>query len=360
MKNFSLFIAFSFLLSNGNSYAQQSDSSKINFPAFVSFALNGNIKQGLKVLNDVPDSFLIRKHFLIKQELIKRFGYENDESSFNANHKSSIDSLFLIFKSYWRNSLLHFNDNFDTTLKRNLISFFKINNAMHLTDSLIDNKIELTLKNYVTSKGLHCAAFSHTGKFYDLLVWKSEKDTSYNFILNNENITCPVIFMDDFVTLGWQEYATADKIHPGGWATTTSLYCVKKSYDLNSESFLISYLAHEGRHFNDYSKFPGLSNPDLEYRAKLTELSMANSTLFSLLQFFIFNSNSKSTDGHQLSNYYVIRDLSRKFFNKDLQENIDEWKKINPDLIRKTSYEILLENNATLAKNHNKYIPTKN
>ena len=43
---------------------------------------------------------------------------------------------------------------------------------------------------------------------------------------------------------------------------------------------MISYLAHESRHFEDYQLFPKLKSADLEYRAKLTELSMANETLY--------------------------------------------------------------------------------
>lgn len=94
--------------------------------------------------------------------------------------------------------------------------------------------------------------------------------------------------MDEFVTLGWTEFATMDKYHPGGWATDDALNCVKKAYDVSSETFLISYLAHEGRHCSDYKHFPKLRNSaDLEYRAKLTELSMADSTLLQLIVFLL-------------------------------------------------------------------------
>ena len=50
--------------------------------------------------------------------------------------------------------------------------------------------------------------------------------------------------------------------------------------DRTSETFLVSYLKHEARHFADTLDFPNLSGADLEYRAKLTELAFACGTSF--------------------------------------------------------------------------------
>ena len=85
--------------------------------------------------------------------------------------------------------------------------------------------------------------------------------------------------MEDFATLGWMEYATLGAHHPGGWTEEEGIYCVKKAYDVNSENFKISYLTHEARHFADKKLWPDLKSADLEYRAKLTELNLAQDTL---------------------------------------------------------------------------------
>ncbi len=58
---------------------------------------------------------------------------------------------------------------------------------------------------------------------YDLLVWRTEKDTTYSFAVNKDRLTVKVVFMDDFITLGWEEYATLGKLYPGGWATDQAL-----------------------------------------------------------------------------------------------------------------------------------------
>jgi len=98
---------------------------------------------------------------------------------------------------------------------------------------------------------------------------KTKKIPFSKFNLLDEELKVKVVLMTDFATLGWEEYATLGTYYPGGWATDDALYCVKDAYDLNSETFLVSYLAHESRHFSDYKLFDKkLSGAELEYRAK--------------------------------------------------------------------------------------------
>ncbi|MFZ1685507.1 MAG: hypothetical protein WAU88_15425, partial [Candidatus Zixiibacteriota bacterium] len=111
-----------------------------------------------------------------------------------------------------------------------------------------------------------------------------------------------------------------------GWATHDALYCVRSAYDLTSEAFLVSYLAHESRHFADYKLFPKLQSADLEYRAKLTELSMADTILFQTIDFFIQNGNYDSENGHSIANFCVIRDLSEMLFQVECERDLDKWK----------------------------------
>ena len=72
----------------------------------------------------------------------------------------------------------------------------------------------------------------------------------------------------------------------GGWAKPDALYAVRASYDLASEEFYVSYLAHEGQHFADYARYPMLEQPELEYRAKLTEIALSTTTTATLLANF--------------------------------------------------------------------------
>ncbi|MGY3211854.1 hypothetical protein [Mucilaginibacter sp. HD30] len=336
--------------------AQKKDSVSINFPLAVNHILNGNMPEALKIMNASPDSLLIKRHLILKNEINNRFTYATDRSDFTRAHHSAVDPLLLKFIAYWRRSLKEFPANQDAQLKQELSRFFKIEKKSQLNDSTLEKEIDRRMKAYTLSKGYHSLGFSKTGKYYDLQVWKTERDTLYHFKLKDETIDCPVVFMEDFVTNGWQAYATADKIHPGGWAGDQSIYCIKASYDLTSEKFLLSFLSHEGRHLKDYHDFPGLSNPDLEYRAKLTELSMVDLTLHDVIYSFMFNSNKNSKDGHQLSNYYIIRDLSREIFHKEFENDLEKWKAVDKVSIRETSYKILEGNNTLLRQNNYKYI----
>ena len=115
------------------------------------------------------------------------------------------------------------------------------------------------------------------------MVWKTEKDTIYKIKYDGKITSVKVYNIDKFITLGWEQYATLGRHYPRGWATSDALYCFADAYDLKSENFLISFINHEGRHFADYKLFPklkGIGAADLEYRAKLTELSLLTKELY--------------------------------------------------------------------------------
>ncbi len=340
------FLFYSFLFLNLCSNAQ------FSLEKIFGYALDGDMAAVLEVIKKDSSQKLSTKDSTIKIKFEERFKYPIDKSNYLSSRKSSIDSLLMIYHNYWRLSLLDPSKKYDALLKRNLVKFLSAKNKTQkkLTDRSSDDAISEALKKYISDAGLHTTGYGTTGKLQDLLVWSTEKDTTYNFEINGEKISARVFLMDKFVTLGWEEYATLDKLHPGGWATTEALYCVKKAYDLKSETFLISYLAHEGRHFSDYKLFPALTTADLEYRAKLTELSMANETLFTLINFFIVNANYESDNGHQVANYCAIRDLSKIIFKTEIEKDLAKWKALDVESIHAAATEALNKNTADLKK----------
>ena len=104
--------------------------------------------------------------------------------------------------------------------------------------------------------------------------------------------------MDDFLTLGWKDYATLGMTSSGGWAAKESIYCLTWAWNHDSENFRVSVLKHEGRHVADFKRYPMLDALDLEYRAKLTELAFADTTLISLLNNFTSNAASNPASPH--------------------------------------------------------------
>ena len=336
----------------GNLYSQniQNDSMKIDYKKIYSSCLDGDVKTALTAPESTDVTNLSEKDSEFKSKFERRFKNETDESDYLESRRSQISGLLKIYRDYWRTALLDNSNNYDALIFQNVLKFLSDNFLP--PGELIDNEdsLDVYLKKYTGSFGLHTTGYGKTGKYYDLLVWKSEKDTTYTFSLHNEETKADVVFMDDFITLGWEEYATLDRYYPGGWATKKALYCVRKAYDTESENFKISYLAHESRHFADYKIFPKLMSADLEYRAKLTELSMAQKTLYKTIEFFINNSNYESDNGHSVANYCVIRDLSGVVFKNEFEKDIDKWKETSTEQINKAAYDLLKENTELLKK----------
>ncbi len=326
--------------------------AQLSLEKIFSYALDGNMPEVLKGIEIDPSQHLSAKDSTIKIKFEERFKYSTDKSNYLSSRKSAIDSLLFIYHNYWRLSLLNPSKNYDVLLKGELVKFLSAKNkpAKKLTSKSNDDDLSAELKKYISSAGLHTTGYGNTGKLKDLLVWTTEKDTTYNFEINGEKISARVFLMDKFITLGWEEYATLDKLYPGGWATHDALYCVEKAYDLKSENFLISYLAHEGRHFADYKLFPELMSTDLEYRAKLTELSMANETLFTTIQVFIINANYESDNDHQVANYCVIRDLSKLLFKTEFEKDLAKWKTLSVETIHTAAIQALNSNTGDLKK----------
>jgi hypothetical protein len=189
-----------------------------------------------------------------------------------------------------------------------------------------------------------------TQPYYELMIWREQAPTTYHVKLPERTIQVHVVFLDRFVSLGWAGYATCGRAHSGGWATKDSLFALKSAYDLKSENFRVSYLAHEGRHFSDYGRFPKLEQPELEYRAKLTELAMSDATTYDLMVAFARLNGPDRSIPHQFANYWVARDMSRAVFKSDtVVDDAGRWRSIPADRIRHEARRLLEENDKKLA-----------
>lgn len=325
--------------------------SNLDYTKIYAHCLDGNVKAALPLL-DIPISDLNKKDQQFKRNFEKRFKSAVDSSDYLKKKESKIHELQLIFRDYWRQYLLNPDLKHERSLGMNAIEYLKKYFPEVRDKKITRDSLGIFLSEYIKSKGYFTtASVNKTGGIYDLLIWQSQKDTTYSFRLKKEKIKTQVVFMNDFVTLGWEEYATFGKYYPGGWATEDTIYCVEGAYDITSEDFKISYLAHEGRHFLDNKMFRGLDNADLEYRSKLSELSLAKTTLYKLIDGFISNGNGQSENPHPLASYHVIKNLSEVLFDNDFEKDISEWKKINRKKINRKAYK-LLKQNTRLFKNY--------
>jgi hypothetical protein len=163
-------------------------------------------------------------------------------------------------------------------------------------------------------------------------------------------VNVPVIFIDTPITLGWEGYATFDHYYPGGWTSADSLYCITKGYDITSEKFRVSYLTHEAQHLIDSKIYSGYSRWIAEYRAKLAELSVAEKTVYTLINFFIKDSKNDSHLTHPYGEYRVISDLSKEIFKENFVIDSKRWETISFQDINNASKKLLKQNTLTLTK----------
>ena len=190
-----------------------------------------------------------------------------------------------------------------------------------------------------------------TSPFYEMMIWRTQTPKTYHVKLPGRAVDVPVVFLDDFVSLGWAGFATCGRSHSGGWATQDSLFALRSAYDIESESFRVSYLAHEGTHFSDYKRYPKLQQPELEYRAKLTELVVSEGTTYDLITGFARRNSTDRSIPHHFANYWVAADMSRSVFRSDsLVAEPEKWRGIPVDRIRREAKKLLEKSDARLQK----------
>lgn len=329
-----------------NSYSQESKKNNPAFFQFYNYALQGDVPKALTMAIDFPDSSLSDEQVKTKQKFINRFKNFSDEFTYNTKEQSVLD-IIEIYRGYWTEVLLKRvePDTAEKKLQQNVSDYLYKNYFANLNEykQKVHDDFTDYLQKFLVDHGIKSAT-GKTAGIYDLLLWAREDHNDYNVTLPESKVTVKVVFMNDVVTMGWEDYATLGRYYPGGWATDKELFCVGSAYDTTSENFKVSYLQHEGQHFSDYKVFPKLTGPDLEYRAKLVELSYAKESIYSLINFFIHNSNKDRNNPHAFGNFCVIRDISGKLFDGKTESDIEKWKAIPVEKINKIAKEFLITN----------------
>ncbi|MGZ3788723.1 MAG: hypothetical protein ACXVLQ_09385 [Bacteriovorax sp.] len=262
-------------------------------------ALRSLLKEGKSIKNGHVDLF--------RKKAVARFIKKNEKDSIKSDD-DFVKSIIRAYRAYYREVLL--NPNIAVLLERNLIKSLKdiaVLEGLNFPPRVKTEILENVLKDALRKRG-YFSLFGVVRPFRSLLVWKSEKRTSYKVVLPEKTQKLDVVFLETFIELGWLHYATFGKYYVGGWAKKDALYCVKQAYKLNSLSFKVHYLSHEAQHFSDYKLFPNLSQVDLEYRAKLTELALTRTPKRFLLRL----QNEAKRDEHiphSFAAYKILSDI---------------------------------------------------
>lgn len=321
----------------------------MNHDKIYQCGLEGNLIDAVKLINAYDERALKPQDRAFVQEFKSRFCHQYDQSNFSAQNKSGIEDLLRIYRHYWRSSLIS-QENVDDTFVTELYQFFL---AQNVSLAKTDEGLDRALTAYLSLHGYHSTGFGKTGRLYDLLAWKTQETVPYHIQNAIHDVHINVVFMADFVSLGWAEYATLGKYYASGWAAVATLYCVKHKYDVHGEKFLVSFLAHEAQHVEDYRRYHDLDSETLEYRAKLAELAIAKDTINDMLDFFIKNSRKNSRDGHTRANYLVISNMTKFILGDEHDASFNDvanekLKSVAPTVINDAASHLLKASNQKL------------
>jgi hypothetical protein len=314
---------------------------------FDSLAIQGDVKAGLAVLNRIAVDSLTAEEQKRRESILSRFkDMRLPQIQVDGPLTRDVADIYL---KYWRRCLLRevevatANAELFDNLKACLDKHGKEPGRFSSLDDLTE-----ALGAMLQAEGFHSIR-GVTTPYYELMLWKQEDARRYAVELPESTQQVNVVLMSGFVLKGWLGFATCDKAFSGGWSTKDTLYCVRDSYDLNSEHFRVSYLAHEAQHFADLRRFPKLEQPELEYRAKLVELARAEDSLYPLLEAFTRQSGTSRTSPHAFADLCVVRHLSGALFGNDsASQNPTLWSGKSRGQIHEAALGLLRKNTEAL------------
>ena len=351
------------LLISFGGFSQQQEKVKKSFRKqkqdirlVFSPAIRGDSKttlEGLDTMPKVSNLFLNRYYQHRKKKYIARFSTETEKYKYKTKDTVVI-TIMDYFQDYWKTV---FNDKSnieveDSLLIEKLTDYFYDNNLCNVSRPEIKDSIGLNINKVLEARGYHGELFIIMG-IQDCIIWEKEKMKKYEVYLLEDTVNVSINFLSRFIMKGWLTYSTRGNSNYGGWAAKDYLSCYNIIYPFKKgERFRISYLKHEAQHFSDYSHFPNLSGADLEYRAKLSELTYLKRSISRLIYSFIINSNNTDrSSAHAYANYYLIRDLSQEIFNEDFVSDKQRWKKVSAKKINAASEKLLKQNTEMLYAN---------
>lgn len=306
---------------------------------YIAQALQGDLSSAQKLFSGQRSRSLTAGSAELSRQFQSRF-LDRDDDSPPGTGDALADRVISAYRIYWSQALtgeisevqagIHLRDSLTQILAGRAKSSAPLNSDELYTE------LGLALKE----RGFHIL-YADAPPLKDLILWKNEEVRQYSVRLTDSTEKVVVIFLTDIFSMGWKDYATFGLAFTTGWVEDGRLYCVDWAYDRQSEKFEISYLKHESRHLADFRNFPDLSSADLEYRAKLTELTFSSKTTTQLLNDFTRKSAMNPAAPHAYANYRVTRDIYRKIHNAPMPDSGEPWAQVNTAKISRAARSLL-------------------
>ena len=281
-------------------------------------ALQADSASAARELAGIPDGVLDAETATFRDAMIQRFGPDASAPPDFGVTEEWVAGLVKAYVNYWQQVLTKYVP--FTAAEDELQAAVGKLMGRPLTSSDLFDSVETEIQAELTKYGFH-ALLGRTGSLRELMLWR-EQTTSQEDVKLPEGIHRVTIFyLNDFVLRGWGHYATCGRRSAGGWATEAGLFAVVPAYKkLDDETFSVRFLAHEAQHFADKKFFKHLEGWELEYRAKLVELALANTIQADTLKRICENrNNSTKQEPHPYANFMVIQDLEQSLANQPRQ-----------------------------------------
>lgn len=316
--------------------AQQAERPEL-VNRYISQALQGDLSRAESLFANLEERELAPEEYDLLERFRQRFVTREEKAERSGS--ALVDAVVAAFRRYWTSALMgeapeaQARATLDEELRKTLRRF-----GAAAGDAPLDRK----LRDALEKRGWHVLT-GVTQPFRELMLWRSETEKTYRVKLTDGVQRVRVVFLDDFLVLGWSHFATFGKAYSGGWTRPDALYVIAPAYDIGSERFRVNYLKHEARHFADIAHYPRLRQADLEYRAKLTELVFAEERFWETLSNFINNAAANENAPHAYANHTVVANLSSRLLDVPYEASLERWLALDKEDIRAGARKLLAE-----------------
>jgi hypothetical protein len=317
---------------SGHVSVRTAASPKAAIDRATGMALQGDAASAARLLATQPADSFHDKDSEFRTCMVDRFGRSPSAAPFDPQIRDEwLARLTRIYIAYWQRALTN-------PAERDA--------AEHDLDAALTVLFGRTadaesIKAEVSKHGAH-ALLGRTPPLRELMLWQRTTEEQKQVALPEGPHSVKVIYLDDFWLRGWGHYATCGRRGTAGWATEEGLLAVVPAYkSLSDETFYVRFLAHETQHFVDKNALKGLEAWELEYRAKLVELALADQSQPEILQRFCENRSNTRDSAHAYANRQVIHDVSARIGLKNT--DICETRSADPNTVRSAARDVLIQ-----------------
>jgi hypothetical protein len=329
---------------------QSTSAAQDAIGASTSAILQGNSAGALKALRKISPTQFFGSDAGYRTCMLGRFDRGRPPSLVGNIDDPFVRGIIKNYQIYWWHTLNAPAKR--EALEAQLLQRLRIRLGVMASGAHDMDAMEKLLDIAVKARGYH-AIVGRTPPLLELMVWKTEDIRYYDVALPESSLAVKVVLMRAFVSRGWSYYGRCGRGGAAGWVGDDAVYAVASAYDLESEEYRASLLAHEAQHFADKQKFPELSSWELEFRAKLAELWAAEKTQKNLLTKFKESQSDLVDSPHTYANKRVLTAL-RKQLGGDETINLEA---LSVSQLKDAARTVLVEDSAHRLRARN-FVPS--